>query len=61
MQMEAKGCVLDCTVYTGFETGGTGPWRQDIDRTTFLLISTRKKRSAYWRENLVPSPTSVLH
>ena len=61
MRVEVKGCVLDCAVYTVFETGGTGPWRQDIDRTRSLLISTRKKQLAYWHEKLLPSPTSVLH
>lgn len=61
MRVEDKGCVLDRAVYTGFEIGGTRPWRQGIDRTPSLLISARKKQLAYWYEKVVPSPTSALH
>lgn len=61
MRVEVKGCVLDWAVYSVFEIKGTGPWRQDTDRTPSLLISPRKNQLAYWREKLVPSPTSVLH
>jgi len=62
VRVEVKGCVLDyCAVsfFFFFEIGRAGPWRQGIDRTSSLLISSKKKQLAYWHEKLVPSPMSV--
>lgn len=50
--------IVQCPFFF-FGIGRAGPWRQGIDRTSSLLISSKKKQLAYWHEKLVPSPMSV--